>query len=357
MKTVFHGKKITGVLGVLPQKEVLFDDEVGNYTFPEKQTLRLKKIMGYEKHRIVKDTTASSDLCVFGLNYMLQKGLVNRDEIGAVVVVTSTPDYFMPTVSNIIQGECDLKNDVVCIDISQGCIAYLLGLMQSFMLLDYIRDKKVLLFTVDTLSKKVSPRDRNSYPLIGDAAGITIAEKDMSAKDIYFNLCNDGRRREALIIPAGGSRLACSQETALMKDVDKDGNLRSLDNLKMNGTEVFAFVQAEVPPLIEDTLAFAGVSKGDIDWYLFHQPNKFMLKKLAEKLGVPYEKVPMNIVENFGNSSGASIPINIVHNLGRSAVENVYKCCLSAFGSGLAWGAMTMELGGMNFCEMLFSDC
>jgi len=125
----------------------------------------------------------------------------------------------------------------------------------------------------------------------------------------------------------------------------------------MNGSEIFTFVQAEVPPLIEETLKFAGQRKEDINWYLFHQPNKFMIKKLAEKLGIPYEKVPMNIVENFGNSSGASIPINIVHNLGQAAVDNTYNYCLSGFGSGLAWGAITMDLGGMDFCEMLISDC
>jgi len=357
LKTIFHGKRITGMLGVLPQNEIYFEDEVNNYTFPPKQTMRLKKVMGYEKHRVVKSSTASSDLCVFGLKHLLQNSLVKRDEIGAVVIVTTTPDHLIPPVSNIIQGECGLGNDVICIDISQGCVAFLLGLMQSFMLLEHIGNKKVALFTVDTLSKKVSPNDRNSYPLIGDAAAITIIENDSNAKDIYFNLYNDGTQRDALIIPAGGSRMACSAETAIMRDVDNDGNLRSLDNLKMNGSEIFTFVQTEVPPLIEETLAYSGQSKEDIDWYLFHQPNKFMLRKLAEKLGVPYEKVPMNIVENFGNPSGASIPINIVHNLGQAVIGNRYNCCLSAFGSGLTWGAITTELGGMDFCEMLISDC
>lgn len=357
MKTIFRGKRITGMLGVLPQDEVFFEDEVGNYSFPEKQTLRLKKVMGYEKHRVVKTSTSSSDLCVFGLKHLLQKDLVKRDEIGAIVVVTTTPDHLIPTVSNIIQGECGLNNDVMCIDISQGCVGFLFGLMQSFMLLEHLGKKKVVLFTVDTLSKKVSQKDRNSYPLIGDAAGITIIENDVNAKDMYFNLYNNGAQRDALIIPAGGSRMACTAETAIMRDVDNDGNLRSLDNLKMNGTEVFTFVQTEVPPLIEETLKYSGQSKEEIDWYLFHQPNKFMLRKLAEKLGVPYEKVPMNIVENFGNPSGASIPINIVHNLGQGVIGNTYNCCLSAFGSGLSWGAITMGLGRMDFCEMLISDC
>jgi 3-oxoacyl-[acyl-carrier-protein] synthase III len=192
--------------------------------------------------------------------------------------------------------------------------------------------------------------------LIGDAAGVTVVENDYNAKDIHFNMYNDGSRREALIIPAGGSRLPSSSETTIVEDLDDDGNLRSLDNLRMDGSEVFTFVQTEVPMLIEETLTFADQDKDHIDWFLFHQPNKFMLKKLAEKLGIPYEKIPMNVVENFGNSSGASIPIDIVHNLGSSVVDNKYSCCLAAFGSGLTWGAMTIELGRMDFCEMLISD-
>ncbi|MDY8045190.1 3-oxoacyl-ACP synthase III family protein [Paenibacillus polymyxa] len=356
MKTVFRKKKITGILGVLPGTETRFEDEVFNYNFPEKQTMRLKKIMGFEKHRVVKNTTASSDLCVSGLNYLLRENLINKNEIGAIIVVTTTPDHFIPHVSNIIHGECYLNNDVICIDISQGCAGFLHGLMQSFMLLEHLGDKKVILFNVDTLSKKVSKKDRNSYPLIGDAAGVTVVENDSHAKDMYFNMYNDGSRREALIIHAGGSRLPSSSETAVVRDTDHDGNLRSLDNLKMDGSEVFTFVQTEVPPLIEETLKFADQDKDQIDWFLFHQPNKFMLKKLAEKLEVPYEKVPMNIVENFGNPSGASIPIGIVHNLGPLMVDNKYNCCLSAFGSGLTWGAMTIELGEMSFCEMLISD-
>ncbi len=357
MKTVFRNKKITGILGVLPEIEIRFEDEVFNYDFPEKQTMRLKKIMGFEKHRVVKDTTSSSDLCITGLYYMLEKGLISKNEIGAIIVVTTTPDHFIPHVSNIIHGKFGFINDVICIDISQGCAGFLHGLMQSFMLLEHLGNKKVVLFNVDTLSKKVSKKDRNSYPLIGDAAGITVIENDSNSKDIFFNMYNDGSRREALIIPAGGSRLPSSPETAIVRDSDQDGNLRSLDNLKMDGSEVFTFVQTEVPPLIEETLKFANQDKDHIDWFLFHQPNKFMLKKLAEKLEIPYEKLPMNIVENFGNPSGASIPIDIVHNLGSLVLDNKYNCCLSAFGSGLTWGAMTIELGGMDFCEMLISDC
>ncbi|MCM1157869.1 MAG: ketoacyl-ACP synthase III [Bacteroidales bacterium] len=355
MKTIFKGKKISGILGILPEQVSYFDDEVDNYAFPPKQTMRLKKIMGFEKHRLAKEESTASDFCIFGLKRLLAEGRIKKEEIGAVVVVTLSPDYFVPHISNIIHGECGLARDVLCMDIPQGCCGYLLGLMQSFMLLNVLGDKKVALFNVDILSHKVSRQDRNDFPLIGDAASLTIVENDSAAEDIFFRLFSDGERRDALIIPAGGFAMPCTQETAVMKKLE-DGNSRSLEHLQMEGAEIFNFVQTEVPPLIEEMFASLQLDKAEIDYYLFHQPNKFMLKKLADKIGIPDEKMFMNVVENFGNPSGVSIPINIVHNMKDLLIKEKYKCCMSAFGSGLTWGAMVMELGNMDFCEMIESD-
>ena len=355
MKLKFHGKKISGILAVLPETEVLFDDEVDNYSFSASQTLRLKKIMGFEKHRIAKQETATSDLCVFGLASLMERNLIDPKEIGAILVATITPDYFMPHVCNIIHGRFDLPDETLCMDIPQGCCAFELGLMQAFLLLERMENKKVVLFNADVLSHKASKHDRNSFPLIGDAATITILENDSSFSDIYFHMKTDGTRCNALMIPSGGSRLPCSNETAEMKE-DEEGNIRSLDNLIMDGTAVFQFVQHDVPPLIEETISEAGITKDEIEHYLFHQPNKFMLRKLAEKLEIPLEKTPMNIVENFGNPSGASVPLLIAHNLADAMIRKRSTCCLSAFGSGLAWCAMIMQLGEMDFCEKIVSN-
>lgn len=351
MKTVFKGKKITGVLGLIPKEVCFFDDEVDNYAFPQKQTLRLKKVMGFEKHRVARDSSTASDFCISGIKYLLDSQKIKKEEIGAIVVVTLSPDYFVPQISNIIHGECGLSSDVLCMDISQGCCGYLMGLMQSFLLLDVLADKKVVLFNTDVLSQKVSKHDRNDYPLVGDATGITIVENDENAKDIYFNLLTDGENRNALCIPAGGFAMPCSGKTSVLQQLE-DGNARALEHLHMDGAEVFNFVQRCVPTLIDETLKDIGANVDDMDYYLFHQPNKFMLKKLADKIGIPYEKMFMNIVENLGNPSGASIPINICFNLGNKLLEEEYKCCLSAFGSGLSWGSMVMYLGKLDFCEM-----
>ncbi len=354
MKAVFKGKKISGILGILPEEVSYFDDEVDNYAFPPKQTLRLKKVMGFEKHRLAKSDSTASDFCIFGLKHLLAEGKIKKEEIGAIVVVTLSPDYFVPHVSNIIHGECELPEDVLCMDIAQGCCGYLLGLMQSFMLLDVLKDKKVVLFNTDVLSHKVSKQDRNDYPLIGDATSVTIIENAEDVRDIYFELHTNGGQRDALIIPAGGFAMPSTSETAVMKEME-DGNRRSLDHLHMDGAEVFNFVQTKIPPMLEETFQSLNIRKEDIDYYLFHQPNKFMLKKLADKIGVPYEKMFMNVVENFGNPSGASIPMNIVYNIRNLLINNKFTCCLSAFGSGLTWGIMVMQLGDFDFCDLIES--
>ncbi len=354
MKQVFQNKKISGILAVLPEQELFFDDEVSNYPFPARQTMRLKKIMGYEKHRIVKPDTAVSDLCVFGLDYLFKQGYLRKEEIDAMILVTQSPDYYMPPTSNVIQGKLGLKSDMLCMDINQGCCGYLLGLMQAFLLLDLNHVKKVVLLNADVLSKKVSKQDRNSYPLVGDAATIAIVESSDNENAIYFNLCMDGSRNHILKIPAGGFRLPADSRTAELRDYG-DGNLRSQEHLTMDGAEVFQFVQQAVPPMIQELRHFAGLAEEEIDYYLFHQPNRFMLEKLAERMGVAKKKMPMNIVTKYGNSSGCTIPVNIVENLGESITSNTYKCCLAGFGSGLTWSSMILDLGPVTFAERIIA--
>lgn len=353
MEMVFKNKRITSILGILPENESLFDDEVDNYLFPVKQTMRLKKVMGYDRHRLAKDSSTVSDFAVYGLKYILDNRWVKKEEIGAIITVTLCPDFFVPHISNIVQAECGLDTEIICMDIPQGCCGFLLGLMQSFMLLEHI-DKKVVLINGDVLSHKASKRDRNDYPLIGDATTITVIESSES-EDIYYEMHTDGSRGDVLKIPAGAFRMPSTPETAIMTD-QGDGNFRSLDNIHMNGSEVFNFVQSEVPAMLEQAFERVGKTVNDFDWFLFHQPNRFMLQKLAEKAGIPEGRLPMNLVEKYGNSSGASIPMIAVHNCRDSLLNKKNSCCLTAFGSGLSWGTVFMDIGPLDHCEMIESD-
>lgn len=351
MNFTFRNVALTGLTAVVPSNERKFVDEMANFKVPVARSLKLKEVMGYDRHRIVDGPVCSSDLVCRAFEHMFAEGRIAPTEIDALILVTQTPDYFMPATSSVIQGRLGLKSDMFCLDINQGCAGFVMGLMEAFLLLGQEEVRKVAVCNVDVLSRKVSERDRNSYPLIGDAASVAIVERAADAPAIVANLKMDGSRWEALTIPAGGLRTPSSPETAVLQE---DGeNLRALDHLRMDGSAVFNFVQTEVPPLIEELLGRAGTNAGEIDYYLFHQPNKFMLNKLAERLGVPYEKMPSNVVEHYGNSSGVSIPMAIGHNLRDTVTSRSYRACLAGFGVGLTWTAMLMQLGPLRWCDLI----
>jgi 3-oxoacyl-[acyl-carrier-protein] synthase-3 len=348
----FSGKRIAGMLTVLPANERSFMDDMKNFDVPEEKSLRLKKVMGYDRHRIVTGEVCVSDLAVHGFRHLFDQGKVKPEELDALIVVTQSPDYFMPATSNVIQGRLNLKHDMLCMDIPQGCAGFVIGLIQAFMMLEQASIKKVALVNADVLSRKVSPKDKNSFPLIGDAACITILEKTEDRQPIHANLKMDGTHHDVLIIPAGGFRTPSTPETAIVEDVG-DNNYRAKDNLTMNGTAVFNFVQVEVPPMIESLLQQAALSAEQIDYFMFHQPNKFMLQKLADRMRVPHARMPSNIVENFGNASGATIPTNITFNLARPLLNGTLTLCMAGFGVGLTWASLVMQVGQLAFCEII----
>lgn len=348
----FKNKRISGILTILPKRVVTFEEEMENYNFSPAKSMKLKLAMGYKEHRLAEEGQCSSDFCIYGLQYLFDNSLLKKEDIDALLFVSQSPDYYMPPTSNIIQGHFELKTDMICMDINQGCAGYEIGLIQAFMLLEQPSINKVILMNADVLSSKVSPYDRNSKPLIGDGAAITIVEKTIDESVIYANVKMDGKGAFALNIPAGGFRMPCSKDTAVMTE-DDNGNLRSKNNLVMQGDDVFNFVQREVPPMIDHILSEANVAVNEVDWFMFHQPNKFMLNKLADKIGIPREKMPSNIVENFGNASGVTVPTNISFNLGDILEKETKKICMAGFGVGLTWSAIYIELGNLSLNKII----
>ena len=352
MNFVFHDRKISGLLAVVPANERSFVEEMAKFNAPVSRSMKLKQVMGYDKHRLVAGPVCASDLACFGLEHLFKNGWLDRDSIDALYVVSQSPDHFIPPTSSVIQGRLGLKQDMFCMDITQGCAGFLIGLMQAFLLLDQPSVRRVVLINVDVMSRKVSPRDRNSYPLIGDACSITIVERGGPDIPIHASLKMDGTRRGALIIPAGGFRIPPSPQTAIL-EADDDQNLRAADHLRMDGSAVFNFVQTEVPPMIDALFRAAQVTAEDVDYFLFHQPNQFMLQKLAEAMNVPFGKMPSNIVEHYGNSSGVTIPMAIAHNLRDQVCHGTWRTCLAGFGVGLTWASMLLRLGPLDFCDLI----
>ena len=353
MKTTFVGKKISGVLTILPEKEYLYENEIAKEPEENRRLKRLKRIMGYGKRRRAKETTTVSDMFIYGAKKLLAEGKINKEEIGAIVVVTMSPDYFCPTVSAIIHGELELDFDVQCLDIPQACAGYVVGLMQSFMLLDHMEKKKVLLFTGDTFCRYSVEKEETSHysaPFGGDAANITVVENSGNDR-IYYEFHQDGSQRNCLVIPDGAFRNPMTVE-----QVKKQVVRMPMTGVVMDGSSVFNFAQKEVPVLIDSLVKEAGISKEEIEWFLFHQPNKFMLQKLAERMKVPYEKVPMELVGKYGNSNSSTIPTLITTDMQEEMRNTETLCCLAGFGAGVTWTGIIMKMGKMDFCETVISN-
>ena len=352
MNLKFYNKKITGILTVFPENEIKFEDEIDNYEFSRKQSMKLKLVMGFNKRRTVKEGTSVSDLCVYGLNYLFDNNTLKKEDIDALILVTQSPDYFMPATSHIIHGRLGLKRDIYLDDITQGCSGYPFGLNKAFMLLEQEEINKVVVVNADIMSTKVSKKDRSSGPLTGDGATITIVENSDIENTIFGSVNADGSGSDALIIPAGGFKQPSTEKTAeLVKD--KAGNYKALDHIEMKGDEVFNFVQREVPPMVNKLLAKAGKTKEEVDYFMFHQPNKFMVKQLSNVMEVSEDKMPNNLVENFGNSASVTIPALISFNLGEKLKRESYLMCLAGFGNGLSWSSLLMEVGNLDFRETI----
>ncbi len=349
----FSGKMLTDLVAVVPSQVSRFVDELNQYSFSREKSLKLMHIMGFREHRIAPENVTASDLCEFGFKHLVESGRVDPETIDALIFISHTPDHFIPPTSSILHGKLRLREDCLCFDINHGCAGFTVGLQQAFMLLENPGIKRVALLNGDTLSRKVNEQDRNSYPVIGDAGSVAVIENDPSRKPLHVFTKNRGKDALALKIPAGAFRMPSTPDTAIAKDVG-DGNYRSLDNLNMEGASVFAFVQSEVPKMVEEILAAENLSKDEIDFYVFHQPNRFMLEKLADKICVAREKMPNNIVENFGNSNSVTIPVNLAFNLSELLkADKPLKLMLSGFGVGLTWSGLVWDLAELQTCELI----
>lgn len=350
----YKNKKITGILSVVPMNEVAFDDEISNYSFSVAQCMQLKKVMGYNKHRICKTPACISELICYGFRYLFDHHLLAKDDVDAMILLTNSPDYPVPPTSNVIQGLLDMKQDMICLDINQGCAGYMIGLMQAFMLLEQPEIRKVAVVTSDIESRTHSYKDRSSYPLMGDAATISIVENRPSS-EIHQFIKMDGREATSICMPAGGMKEPANEDSIRMVD-DGSGNVMSRHHIRMTGDVIFNFVMSRVPSMFTDLFEKAGKSFDDVKYFMVHQPNKFILSRLAKKIGVSLDKMPSNVVETLGNSASSTIPNVITLNLRERLENETMPLCLGAFGEGLIWSATILDLGPLDFCRMIEMD-
>jgi len=342
--TTVSGVRIAGLCSAVPKQVV--DTSAWVPLFGEEEVAKVIKGTGVKKRRVAPDGVCASDMCFAAGEQLLTALQWKREEVDTLIFVSQSADYLLPATACLLQERWGLPNGCAALDVSLGCSGYIYGLWLASNLVRTGASKKCLLAVGEVSGRRVGAKDRSAVTLFGDAGTVTALEASSDPEDTWtFQLGTDGSGAKHLIVPAGGNRLLPSAKTA-QPHTGEDGNTRSLNDLYMNGSEIFLFALSRVPPLVKSTLAAAGWAHEAVDAFVFHQANEFMLKHLGKSMKLPPDKVPL-IIENFGNTSSASIPLAMTEKLAGALIGKRQKLLLTGFGVGLSWGSVAMNTGPM----------
>ena len=317
------------------------------YYLPEKTEEnpagRLRKKTGIKCRHICSDEEVASDLAVRAAERLFSQG-ISRDEVEYLVFCTQSPDYYLPTTACILQHRLGLKTGIGAFDYNLGCSGYVYGLGMAKGLIESGQVKNVLLLTAETYSKYINPEDNSVRPLFGDAATATLLTAvDTDMEGIYgLTYGTDASGADNLIVPVGGARQPFSKSSEHLM-CDEYGNKRSNYNLYMDGSSIMNFSLDKVPAILENILAKAACSRNNIDYFVFHQANKFMLDFLQDKCalsGYPY----WNDVKEYGNTVSNSIPIALADLLASKKSSELQRVVIIGFGVGLSWAGGIIDL-------------
>jgi 3-oxoacyl-[acyl-carrier-protein] synthase III len=340
----FSNVGIRAISATVPKK-IVKTESLTEY-FTEEQIAKFIEATGIVERRFVESDQCASDLCYNAACNLFDSTDIKREDIDLLIFVSQTPDYKSPGTSILLQDRLGLKKSTVVYDVNMTCSGFIHGLLMANTFLNLPTFNNVLLLVGDTLSKLVSLRDKSTSMLLGDGAIAALINKGEQYGDSYFSMFTDGSYKNSIMIPAGGSRIMSSYETITPKEYE-DGSIRNLEQVVMNGMDVFSFAISELPKDIRRLLEFADVSIDSIDKYAFHQANKLMNDHIVKKLKVDKSKV-LRSIDKYGNTSGVSIPLTLVEN--RDLIKNGEKILINAIGAGFAYGTVLLNIAD---CEIL----
>jgi len=299
---------------------------------------------GVRSRRIAAPDETASDLGVAAAQKLFASAACAPADVDYLLFCTQSPDYFLPTSACTMQSRLGLRTDAGAIDFNQGCSGWVYGLSLAKSLVEAGTAEKVLLVTGETYSKYINVRDRSVRTIFGDAAAATLVTAVDSDRDLIgpFVFGTDGRGACNLIVPTGGARRPATAEV-LPETSDTSGNWRSEANLFMNGPEIFNFTLQSVPKAVAQLLAKTGKAAGDVDFFIFHQANRFMLERLRAKVGIPAEKFWIDM-EQIGNTVSSTIPIAWQQAREQGRLRSGAKVMAVGFGVGYSWSAAMAEV-------------
>lgn len=282
-----------------------------------------------QRHITIENETAL-DLAYQACEDLFSKYGVDKKEVDYILYCTQSPDYNLPNNVSILHKKLNLINNIPTLEFNQGCSGYIYGLSLAKALINSNLATKVLLVTADTYTKYIDIQDRANKTIFGDGATATLLTKNEVDKFGEFIFGTDGN----------GSCNLCVNNSGLSKDkLTQDG---FKDKLFMNGSEIFNFTLEAVPASIEKVLKKNNIKFEEIDYFLFHQANNFMLEHLREKLNISKEKFP-KFIENTGNTVSSTIPF-LINDLNKKQIlKKGDKLLLIGFGVGYSWGTTIVE--------------
>jgi len=294
-----------------------------------------------KRHTVGDQKICTSDLCFEAAEKLILKLNWNKQDIDCLIFVSQTPDYILPATSCVLHGRLGLSEDCFAMDISLGCSGWVYGLSTVASLLSSGAMKKALLLVGDTVTVTKSPEDKSTYPLFGDAGTATAIEYEPGNEGMLFHTGTDGEKYDNIIIQDGGFRNFFNEDSLKVKEVEPGifrNNLQSF----LNGQNVFIFGITKAPKSIKSLLEKYDIQKDSIDFFVFHQANFLMTEKIRNKIKIESEKVPYSLDE-YGNTSSASIPVTIVTRLKNVLEEGKHTILGCGFGVGLSWGTVLFK--------------
>lgn len=334
--------KITSISSYLPEKVLTNEDLVKE--FEDWDVEKIYDKTGIKERHIASDKECASDLGVEAAKRLFSVGICKPEEIDFLLFCTQSPDYFLPTTACLIQDRLGLPKSCGAFDFNLGCSGFVYGLSLAKGLIESNLANKILFITSETYSKFIHPKDKSVRTIFGDGAAATLIKAVESDDEFIgpFVFGTNGKGAENLIVPTGGLRQKRDSSSSI-EFSDKSGNIRSKDNLYMNGVEIYNFTLETVPIVFNSLLLKAKLSINDIDYFVFHQANKFMLEALRKKLGILPERFYNNI-ENVGNTVSSTIPIALEELIGDKKLKEGNKVMLIGFGVGYSWAGTIITL-------------
>jgi 3-oxoacyl-[acyl-carrier-protein] synthase-3 len=331
------GSKIISIEVYLPQfvlSNVQLENDFGKW-----KSEKIESKLGIKERHISADNETAGDMGFYAASKVLE--YYDKEKIDMLILCTQSPDYFLPTTACVLQNRLELKTDLCAYDFNLGCSGFVYGLAMAKSFIKTGIASSVLLITSETYSKHIHQNDLALKTVFGDGAAATIVESSDEENIFEFILGTDGSGKENLIVPNGGFRNAYDPLVD-EKKTDSDDTYTD-NNLFMNGPEIFNFTNIAVPKAIEQCLIKNKMSLDEVDYFIFHQANKYMIEYLRKKIGIPKEKFYVNMLLT-GNTVSATIPIAYSDALNNGKIAKGNKVLLCGFGVGYSWGAVIVEV-------------